>query len=155
MLESIVLAASYPLRLMATWLSVGCLRLFGVDVEADRTLITLGGEGVRIAVTDACSGMEQLLGLVLVGGVFAFMMQRSLPLKLMHWATILLCVVLANAVRLIATVVLVRNVGEAVLGDTWHMALGWAQTVLAVALLWLFGKCISHASSSDAKKEAD
>ena len=23
-----------------------------------------------------------------------------------------------------------------------HLAMGWAQTVLAVVLLWLFGKCI-------------
>jgi len=36
----------------------------------------------------------------------------------------------------------VRAFGEVILGNTWHLALGWAQTVLAVVLLWLFGKCV-------------
>jgi len=142
MLEALVLALSYPLRLMATWLAVGCLRLFGVPVQAERTLIMLEADGIEIAVTDACGGIEQLLGLVLVGGLFAFLMQRKLAFRLMHWATILPCVVLANAIRLVVTVLLVRAAGEVVLGNAWHLALGWAQTVLAVVLLWLFGKGI-------------
>ena len=70
-------------------------------------------------------------------------MQRRLVFRLMHWATILPCVVLANAIRLIVTMLLVRAFGEVILGDTWHIALGWAQTVLAVVLLWLFGKCVN------------
>ena len=140
MLEALVLALSYPLRLMATWLAVGCLRLFGVPVQAERTLIMLEADGIEIAVTDACGGIEQLFGLVLVGGLFAFLMQSRFVFRLMHWATILPCVVLANAIRLIVTVLLVRAFGEVILGNTWHLALGWAQTVLAVVLLWLFGK---------------
>ena len=36
--------------------------------------------------------------------------------------------------------------GEVMLNDTWHLAMGWAQTVLAVVLLWLFGKCIRRSS---------
>lgn len=142
MIESLVLALSYPLRLMATGLAVGFLRLLGVSVHAEQTLILLEADEIGIAVTDACSGIEQLFGLILVGGLFSFMMQRKMLFRLMHWATILPCVVLANAIRLIVTVLLVRTVGEVVLGNTWHLALGWVQTVLAVVLLWLFGKCI-------------
>lgn len=141
-LEALVLALSYPLRLMATWISVGCLKLFGVPIHAERTLLMLEEDGIEIAVTDACGGIEQLFGLVVVGGLFAFMMQRGIGMRLMHWATILPCVVIANAVRLIVTVLLVRAAGEVILGNAWHLALGWAQTVLAVALLWLFGKCL-------------
>ena len=142
LIESVVLALSYPLRLMATWLAVGCLRLFGVPIHAERTLLMLEENGIEIAVTDACGGIEQLFGLVLVGGLFAFLMQSKPLFRLMHWATILPCVVLANAIRLIVTVLLARTVGEVILGNTWHVALGWAQTILAVALLWLFGKAI-------------
>ena len=141
-LESLTLALSYPLRLMATWLAIGCLKLFGISVHAERTLIMLEDDGIGLAVTDACSGLEQLLGLILVGGLFAFLMQRRLLFRLMHWATILPCVVLANAIRLIVTVVLVRTVGDVVLGNAWHLALGWAQTVLAVVFLWLSGKLL-------------
>ena len=143
MIESISLTLSYPLRLMATWLSVAPLRLFGVPVTADRTLISLESSGgVQIAVTDACSGLEQLFGLIVIGGVFAFMMQRTALCRALHWATILPCVVLANAVRLLVTILLVQSFGEVILGDTWHISLGWGQTALAVVLLWLFGRII-------------
>lgn len=147
MMESLVLALSYPLRLMATAIAVGCLRMFGVAVSAERTLITLDADGVALAVTDACGGIEQLAGLVIVGGVFAFMMQRRAVFRVTHWAAILPCLVIVNAIRLIVTIVLVRALGEVVLGNTWHIAIGWAQTVLVVLMLWAVGKLIRAVSA--------
>ena len=144
MIEYIFLTLSYPLRLMATWLAVGVLKIVGVSVSADRTLIALDSGTTQIAVTDACGGLEQLGGLVAVGLLFAWLMQKGWGWRLLHWATILPCVVLANAVRLIVTVLLVRAYGDVILGDAWHISLGWAQTVLAVVLLWLFGKAIAY-----------
>ena len=132
---------------MATAIATGCLKLFGVPIEAERTLMTLDADGISIAVTDACSGIEQLAGLVIIGGVFAFMMQKKAIFRAMHWATILPCVIIANAIRLIVTVLLVRTVGEVALSNAWHISLGWAQTVLAVILLWLCGKLISIATT--------
>ena len=144
MIEYIGLTLSYPLRLMATWLAVGVLKIVGVSVSAERTLIALNSEATQIAVTDACGGLEQLGGLVAVGLLFAWLMQKGWGWRILHWATILPCVVLANAVRLIVTVLLVRAYGDVILGDAWHVSLGWAQTVLAVGLLWLFGKAIAY-----------
>ena len=144
MIEQIVLTLSYPLRLMATWLAVGVLKAAGVSVSAERTLLVLGAGTTQIAVTDACSGIEQLGGLVAVGLIFACLMQKGWGWRILHWSTILPCVVLANAIRLVATVLLVNAYGEVILGDTWHVSLGWAQTVLAVVFLWLFGKGVAY-----------
>ncbi len=144
MIEYIGLTLSYPLRLMATWLAVGALKVIGVSVSAERTLIALDSGATQIAVTDACGGLEQLGGLVAVGLLFAWLMQKGWGWRILHWTTILPCVVLANAVRLIVTVLLVRAYGDVILGDAWHVSLGWAQTVLAVGLLWLFGKAIAY-----------
>lgn len=144
MIEYIFLTLSYPLRLMATWLAVGALKVVGVSVSAERTLIALDSGATQIAVTDACGGLEQLCGLVAVGLLFAWLMQKGWGWRILHWTTILPCVVLANAVRLIVTVLLVRAYGDVILGDAWHISLGWAQTVLAVGLLWLFGKAIAY-----------
>ena len=146
MIEYIGLTLSYPLRLMATWLAVGVLKVVGVPVSAERTLIVLDSGTTQIAVTDACGGLEQLGGLVAVGLLFAWLMQKGWGWRILHWATILPCVVLANAVRLIVTVLLVRAYGDVILGDAWHISLGWAQTVLAVVLLWLFGMAIAYAA---------
>ena len=148
MIEYIFLTLSYPLRLMATWLAVGVLKAVCVPVSADRTLITLDSGTTQIAVTDACGGLEQLGGLVAVGLLFAWIMQKGWGWRLLHWATILPCVVLANALRLIVTVLLVKAYGDVILGDVWHVSLGWAQTVLAVVLLWLFGKAIAYVARS-------
>jgi len=142
MIETLTLALSYPLRLMATYGAVGILRLFDVAVTADRTLITVGKGGSRLAVTDACSGIEQLSALVLVGAAFAFIMQKSWTVRAVHWAFILPSVVLANILRLIATVALVSRFGDVILGDAWHHGLGYAQTVLALVFLWFFGKAL-------------
>ena len=144
MIEYLFLTISYPLRLMATWLAVGVLKAVGVPVSVKHTLISLGSGATQIAVTDACSGLEQLGGLVAVGLLFAWLMQTGWGWRILHWATILPCVVLANAVRLIVTVLLVRAYGDVILGDAWHISLGWAQTVLAVVLLWLFGKAVAY-----------
>lgn len=144
MIESLVLTLSYPLRLMATGLAVGALKAMGVSVSAERTLLVLGSGATQIAVTDACSGIEQLGGLVAIGLLFACLMQKGWGWRALHWATILPCVVLANALRLVATVLLVNAYGDVILGDAWHVSLGWAQTVLAVVLLWLFGKGVAY-----------
>lgn len=144
MIESFVLTVSYPMRLMATWLAVAFLKAVGVSVTAERTLMSLDSGTTQIAVTDACSGVEQLGGLVVVGLLFACLMQKGWGWRMLHWATILPCVVLANAVRLVVTVLLVRAFGDVVLGDVWHMSLGWAQTALAVVFLWLFGLAVAY-----------
>ena len=146
MIEYISLTLSYPLRLMATWLAVGALKAVGVPVSAEHTLIALDSGATQIAVTDACGGLEQLGGLVAVGLLFAWLMQKGWGWRILHWATILPCVVLANALRLIVTVLLVRAYGDVILGDAWHVSLGWAQTILAVVLLWLFGIAVAYAA---------
>lgn len=146
MFEMMMLALSYPLRLMATYISVAVLKLVGVKVLADGTTINILSAGKQIAVTDACSGIEQLGGLVIVGIVFAVMMQKHFSLRLIQWFSIMPCVVVANTIRLIATILLFRSFGDVILGDAWHIGLGWAQTILAVTLLWLFGKLLQKLS---------
>lgn len=142
MFESLTLALSYPLRLMATFGAVGVLKFLGVAVTADRTLITVGSDGTGIAVTDACSGIEQLFALILVGAVIACIMQRKFVFRLTQWACILPSLVIANALRLVTTVLLYNRFGDVILADTWHHGLGYAQSVLTLVFLWLFGKAL-------------
>ena len=56
--ESIVLYLSYPFRMVSTVLSVGFLQIFGMHIENDTTTIRI--EGLDIAITDACSGIQQI-----------------------------------------------------------------------------------------------
>lgn len=149
MIETLMLTLSYPLRLMATFLAVGVLKLCGVAVAVDRTLMTVGEKGQGIAVTDACSGLEQLGALILVGAVFAWMMQKGLGWRLFHWGMILPSLILSNALRLVVTVLLYNGMGEVILGDAWHHGLGYAQSVLVLVFLWLFGLLIQRLSAPE------
>lgn len=145
-IEILMLTLSYPIRLMSTGLSVGILRTFGFDVTANLTLITVAGRESGIAVTDACGGIDQLTGLLVVGIVLSVVMQRKWRWRLMHFACILPALVLANALRLVLTIVLLSQFGDVVLANTCHHALGWLQVVLVVVFIWLFGKLIRFAA---------
>jgi hypothetical protein len=48
-------------------------------------------------------------------------------------------IIIANAIRIVLTIVLYKTIGEVVLNNTWHEGLGYAQVVLTVALFFLVG----------------
>lgn len=150
MIEALTLAISYPLRLMATFAAAGLLKALGIAVVTDRTLLTLGADGKGLAVTDACSGIEQLFALIIIGTILAAMMQKSLAFRFLHGACILPSLVLANTLRLVVTVLLYTRFGEVILGSTWHHALGYAQCVLTLLILWLFGKAFALINNTSA-----
>lgn len=141
-IELFTLTISYPLRMMATALTGVILNLFGIAVEVERTSISVVGREETLAITDACGGVDQLAGLIVVGAVFAWMMQKRWCWRAVHFLTIIPSVVIANTIRLVLTVSLLVKYGDVILGDTWHHALGWVQTVLVVTFIWLFGKGI-------------
>lgn len=148
--EMMTLTLSYPLRLMAAFLSVWILKLFGYAVEAERTMISIPGRH-DLAITDACSGIDQLAGLIVVSAVFAFMMQRRWGWRIFHFCMFLPAVIAANVIRLVLTVVLFDRYGEVILADAWHHGLGWFQTVLVVLFIWGLGKLIRLATAEPAE----
>ena len=142
--DEIALAFGYPLRLAATELAVGFLRLCGSPVVNDGTTISLGE--TAIAITDACSGIEELLALVLAGYLIQRYLQKNLGWTLFAWAFTLPAVILANAIRLGALVLGVGVLGETVLTGAWHSGLGYAQAALAIAFVWGAGKIVRRCS---------
>ena len=135
--ESIVLYLSYPFRMVSTVLSVGFLQLFGMHIENDNTTIRI--EGLDIAITDACSGIQQFEAMILVAFWLVMIWKRPFVWRCVHYLFLIPSIIVANAVRIVLTIVLYRTVGEVVLNNTWHEGLGYAQVVLTVALFFLVG----------------
>ena len=135
--ESIVLYLSYPFRMVSTVLSVGFLQMFGVQIENDMTTIRI--EGLDIAITDACSGIQQLEAMILVAFWLVMIWRRPFIWRCIHYAFLVPSIILANAVRIVLTIVLYKAGVEAVLNNTWHEALGYGQVVITVALFFLVG----------------
>lgn len=135
--EQIVLYLSYPFRMVSTVLSVGFLQMFGMEIHNDMTTIRI--EGLDIAITDACSGIQQFEAMILVAFWIVFAWPRSFFWRCVHYLFLIPSIILANAIRIIVTIFLYKVIGETALNNTWHVGLGYAQVVIAVALFFLVG----------------
>ena len=136
--EHIVLYLSTPFRMVSTILSVGFLRMFGMNIKNDMTTIRI--EGLDIPITDACSGIQQFEVMILVAFWLVTAWRRPFVWRCIHYAFLIPSIILANAVRIILSIVLYRaGFKDAILNDSWHEGLGYAQVVLAVGLFFLAG----------------
>ena len=154
--EQIVLYLSYPFRMVSTVLSVGFLQMFGMAIENDGTTIRI--EGLDIAITDACSGIQQFETMILVGFWLVMMWKRPFIWRCVHYAFLIPSIIFANAIRIILTIVLYKIIGETVLNNTWHVGLGYAQVIVSVALFFLAGYLLPEnehtESASDGKTKS-
>ena len=135
--EQIVLYLSYPFRMVSTEFSVGFLRIFGMGIENDGTTIRI--DGLNIAITDACSGIQQFEAMILVAFWLVMAWKRPFFWRCAHYLFLIPAIILANAIRIDLTIILYKTIGEVVLNNTWHEGLGYAQVVLTVALFFLVG----------------
>jgi exosortase len=135
--EPIILYLSYPFRMVSTVFSVGFLKILGMGIENDGTTIRI--DGLNIAITDACSGIQQFEAMILVAFWLVMAWKRPFLWRCIHYAFLVPSIIVANAIRIILTIVLYKTVGEVVLNNTWHEGLGYAQVVLTVVLFFLVG----------------
>ena len=143
--EELMLLLSYPLRLSATMLSAGILKLCGLNVIYSGTSLAL--PGLNIAITDACSGINQLDAFILIAFVAVEILHKKILWKILHFAFIMPSIIIGNSLRIVLTVIMYRVWGETVLQNTWHTALGYVQILLALLIFVAVGKVFSAANS--------
>ena len=115
--------------------------MFGVDVVYSGTSLAL--PGLNIAITDACSGINQLDAFILIAFIAVEILHRKLFWQCLHFAFIIPSVIIGNSLRIVLTVLLYKLVGEVVLENTWHIALGYVQIILALLLFVGVGKLLA------------
>lgn len=135
--EQLLLYISFPLRLSSTFISVELLKLFKVPVSCDLTTIHL--QGADIAITDACSGIQQFEALVLVAYVLVQLWPRNLAWKSVHYLFIIPAIIFANSIRIMIIILSYRIVGDVILSNFWHITLGYVQLILALAIIYAAG----------------
>lgn len=136
--EEIMLMASYPLRLSTTMLSAILLKGFGADVVYSGSSLRLAD--LDIAITDACSGINQLDAFILLAYIAVRSLHTEWFFRLVHIAFVVPSIIIANTLRIVATVLLFQWLGERVLDTTWHVSLGYVQVIAALVIFWVFGK---------------
>jgi exosortase/archaeosortase family protein len=143
--SEIMLAISHPFRIIATGISGTFLRLFGFNVSSTLTVLRL--DNVDLAVTDACSGIQQFEALLL-GYILAKRQQKRLTWRIIHYVFCIPAVIFANAIRLVLVVMLYHwPVGDAVLYSGWHEGLGYFQVLVAVLIMWVVGRLLDYGSA--------
>ena len=148
--EEFMLMLSFPLRLSATLLSAGILKLCGIGVVYSGTSLEL--PGLDISITDACSGINQLDAFILIAFIIVHILHRKNIWKTLHFAFIIPSIIIGNALRVSLTVLLYKWLGETVLQNTWHTALGYVQIILAMMIFLAAGKIFSVSDTPTAEE---
>ena len=136
--EEFMLMLSYPLRLSATMLSSLVLKLCGVEVAFAGTSLNL--PDLNIAITDACSGINQLDAFILIAFIAVEILHKKTVWKLLHFAFMIPSIIAGNTLRIVITVLLYKVLGECVLENLWHTLLGYTQIFFALAIFLLIGR---------------
>lgn len=136
--EEFMLMLSYPLRLSATLLSVPLLKICGVEVAFAGTSLNL--PDLNIAITDACSGINQLDAFLLIAFIAVEILHKKTVWKLLHFAFIIPSIIAGNSLRIVITVLLYKILGECVLENLWHTLLGYTQIFSAIIIFLLIGR---------------
>ena len=147
---------SYPLRIIGAKFSVEILQMCGFDASVIDTEVSITGR--RIAITAACSGIQQLEAMLLVGWILAYTMQKQWMERLLHFVLLLPIIIFSNIVRIILTLLGIVYIGDVILSDSVHSGMGFGMVLLTVILFVGAGKLFSEKkekpeSTVDAQKK--
>ncbi len=128
---------SEPLQRLATTASVFLLEVIVPDVSQEGNIVMLG-EDLRVAVTEACSGLRMLTAFVMIAAFVAYMVKRSRWQKAALLAMSIPVAVICNVLRIFLTGVLAFYVSEKLAEKFFHDFAGLV--MMPVAVLLLFGE---------------
>jgi len=132
--------AGFPLRVLSVKLTAGLLRLIGMDVTVQGTLIST--TQFHVAIESPCSGLKTLSALLMTGLVLAFFLHRGWRARALILLLIPPVAILANAVRNMTITLIGHHYGRDAAMGFLHNFSGMAVFILAVVLLIIFSELI-------------
>ena len=129
-----MLICSQPFRLASAIIAESCVRLFNYPIARNGSSLMVNDH--EIVITYACSGLNQLYALLLVGYAIVQLVYRRTLCKVLHLLLTLPIIVYVNALRLIVTILLFRWLGDVALQRFWHDTLGYAMVIVCTILFW-------------------
>lgn len=141
------LLLSSPLSKICAALTVLLLQAVGVECSLDQAVIFTGKD--HVAVTAACSGVELLEAMLLLGWFVVYFEHRNFWMRLLHYLTLLPAILLANTLRLTVVILLSFRIGERAFHDPVHSLLGYCVVISAMLLLFLTGKLFKQEETEE------
>ncbi|MDD5598482.1 MAG: exosortase/archaeosortase family protein [Victivallaceae bacterium] len=142
---------SYPLRLICSYLTCFILKLCAVEISCDAAMLRLGTE--KIAVTAACSGINQLEAMFLIGWIITMLVHQRLVCRVAHWLLLLPIVILLNSLRLTITLLLYLGFGKVAFNDDVHIILGYVMVFAVAFVFWACRSLIPFSEKPELSKE--
>jgi exosortase len=121
------------LKRLVTRVAVEILYQTGQPIYADGNRIEIPGHVLFVA--DACSGLTSIVTLLPVACVVAYFLSRGVWRRVLVVASVIPLAMLANIVRVVATVKLVASIGPAAAQGLLHESFGLATYAVGTALL--------------------
>lgn len=141
---------SLPLQFFASHVASSLLTLVGVPVLRDGNIIHL--PAMTLEVAEACSGIRSLISLVALALIYGYLLEPAMWRRAVLVAAAVPIAVIANALRIMGTGLLVEYWSPEMGTGFFHAFSGWLVFVFALFLLFAFhgalrfrGLRVSHA----------
>src|ERR1700681_3551165 len=131
---------TFPLQVIASKTATFLLMLAGVPAVREGNIILL--PSAQLEVAEACSGIRSLFSLLTLTIVYGYLAETKIGVRVLLALMAVPIAVLANALRIALTGLVVENWGVERAEGTVHMLSGWLVFVASLALIFLLHRLV-------------
>jgi exosortase len=131
---------TFPLQIVASKTATFLLMLAGAPAVREGNIILL--PSARLEVAEACSGIRSLSSLLTLTIVYGYLAEAKIGVRVLLALMAVPISILANALRIAFTGLVVENWGVERAEGTVHMLSGWLVFVASLALIFLLHRLV-------------
>lgn len=128
-------AATFPMQLMASKITVAILNVLGAGAVRQGNIIHLGG--ISLEVAEACSGIRSLVSLAALGAIYAYISLKHNGARTLLFIATAPVAILANVARVFVSALLAYAASVDVTIEPVHSIMGLIVFVVAFVMLAL------------------
>jgi exosortase len=142
---TIFIQVTFPLQILASKTATFFLTLAGVPVVREGNILLLSN--ARMQVAEACSGIQSLFSLFTLAIVYGFLVETKIALRILLALAAIPISVLANALRISVTGLVLQHWGIERAQGSFHIFSGWLIFMSSLTMLFLFHRLVRILSS--------
>jgi exosortase len=127
---------TFPLQMVASKTATFLLSMSGIPVYREGNIIML--PSARLEVAEACSGVRSLFSLITLTVIYGYLAETNVEIRVLLALVAVPVSVLANALRITVTGLVVEFWGVEGAGGILHLLSGWLVFAASLALIFLF-----------------
>lgn len=134
-----------PMGQLSAILASKMLTVLGVEHTLSLNLFTIDQR--QIAITTACSGVELLEVMLLLGWFTIYFRVHSLRLQILNYAAMLPIILFANTLRISAVILLSIGIGDRAFQEPYHSLFGYLVIILTMSAVFYLGELLRRMES--------